>query len=332
MASQGLQGNVFVDFRAQLLERMQRVQEAITQLGPTPELLSLVNEVESALGRMKDGTFGFCETCHDPIESDRLLADPLLRFCLDHLTSRQQRALEQDLELARRIQTSMLPQRGITFDDWEIDFFYQPAEIVGGDYCDLIVSDNVPGVTFVAGDVSGKGVAASMLATHLHGLFHSLSRFQLPIEQLMEHANRLFCESTLAAHYATLVCGQTHANGELELCSAGHFPALFIQASGVTRVPANTVPLGLFCSLDMETTRLKLQGGDSLLLYTDGIVEAMQGDREYGIDRLCELVGRMHSASAQEIIAACLGDVRVFLRGTPADDDVTLMVIRRKLA
>lgn len=319
-----------VDFRSQLQERMRRVQSAIEQLGPTPELMNLVNEVESALERMKNGTFGLCEVCREPIEDDRLLADPLLRFCLSHLTSSQQRALEEDLELARRIQSCFLPQRGIAFDDWEIDFYYQPASMVGGDYCDLIVSDQPPGVTFIVGDVSGKGVSASMLATHLHGLFNSLARFQLPIDQMMEHANRLFCESTMASHYATLVCGQTLANGELVLCSAGHFPALWIQPKDVKQIPANTVPLGLFCSLHMEPTRLQLQSGDSLLLYTDGVVEAMTAGEEYGIERLADIARMNRDRSPRELLNACLADLRAFLRDTPVQDDVTLMLVRRK--
>ncbi len=324
------QPNVFVDFRQQLLQRMQRVQAVIELLGPTRELLSLVSEVEAALERMKAGTFGLCDVCHDPIEEERLLADPLLRFCLEHLTTREQRALERDLELARRIQSGLLPPRGVAFDDWEIEFYYQPANIVGGDYCDLIASDHSPGVTFIVGDVSGKGVSASMLAAHLHGLFHSLARFQLPVGQMMEHANRLFCESTLATHYATLVCGRTESAGRLEVCSAGHFPALCLQRDEVRQIPANTVPLGLFCTLDMSTTRVTLNPGDLLVLYTDGIVEAMSGGTEYGIERLTKVARSNRDRPPRELIQACVDDLRSFLNTSQPQDDVTLMVVRRK--
>jgi sigma-B regulation protein RsbU (phosphoserine phosphatase) len=323
------QSSLSLDFRAQLVERMQRVQHAIEQLGPRPELLNLVSEVESALERMKNGSFGLCEVCRENIEADRLVNDPLLRFCLEHLTANEQREFERDMELAGRIQAALLPQRGITLEEWEIDFRFQPAGVVGGDYCDLIPTDDPPGVMFLVGDVAGKGVSASMLATHLHGLFHSLARFELSIEQFMEHANRMFCESTLASQFATLICGRTFADGHLELANAGHFPALLVQENRITEIPASTVPLGLFCSLQMNTVRLDMQHGDSLLLYTDGVIEAMRDNVEYGIPRLSGIAATCRNARVGEFLNTCIKDVHAFARTATLQDDLTLMCIRR---
>src|SRR6185369_2759205 len=112
------------------------------------------------------GTYGYCEVCKDPIEADRLLADPILRFCIDHLTPAQQHDLQEDLKLAARIQKGLLPQ-AISFDGWEVCYHYEPAGVVSGDYCDLIPSQSGD-LYFVVGDVSGKGVPASMLMAHLH--------------------------------------------------------------------------------------------------------------------------------------------------------------------
>ena len=134
---------------------------------------------------------------------ERLIANPLTRLCLDHLSPKEQRALEDDLELAARIQTGLLPQPSQKIDGWEIAYHYQPAGIVSGDYCDLISSDD-QSLLFVLGDVSGKGVAASMLMAHLQAMFRTLISINLPLEEIVERASRVFCESTLPTHYATL--------------------------------------------------------------------------------------------------------------------------------
>ena len=134
----------------------------------------------------------------------------LVRFCLDHLTEKELRAHEQDLELATQIQVRLLPARAITTRDWETHYRYEPAGVVGGDYCEVVASGDGNSLFFALGDVAGKGVAASLLMTHLSAIFRSLLSLQLPLAEVMSRANRLFCESTSATHYATLVAGAHH--------------------------------------------------------------------------------------------------------------------------
>lgn len=109
---------------------------------------------------------------------------------------------------------------GLRAGGWETSFHYEPVGPVSGDYCDLIPSDGQ--LFFVLGDVSGKGVAASMLMTQLHALFRSLTKMALPLGQMVSQANRVFCESALAGQYATVVCGQAKPTGEVEIHNAGH--------------------------------------------------------------------------------------------------------------
>ena len=164
--------------REQLIDRRQKLEVAAIGYRNDGELTRLLREVDSALQRMDNGTFGICDVCHDPVETERLIADPLTRLCIDHLSPNEQRALEDDLALAGQIQTGLLPQPSQKIDGWEIAYHYQPAGIVSGDYCDVI-SDGEKSVLFVLGDVSGKGVAASMLA-HLQRCFAlDLGRFTL---------------------------------------------------------------------------------------------------------------------------------------------------------
>src|SRR6266851_10016148 len=90
--------------RGQLLDRRHRLEDAVRQPDDSGRLRMLLEEVDSALARIEDGSYGICESCHDTIECDRLIADPLVRFCLDHLTRDEKDALERDLQLAAQVQ------------------------------------------------------------------------------------------------------------------------------------------------------------------------------------------------------------------------------------
>jgi sigma-B regulation protein RsbU (phosphoserine phosphatase) len=203
--------------REQLIDRKVRLESALMNVHGDEGLLGLLGQVDAALDRVEAGVYGLCEVCHDTVESDRLLADPLVKVCIGCMGPDERRALEDDLELAATIQRGLLPERNLQVDGWHASYHYQPALHVSGDYCDLITTPERQ-LYFILGDVSGKGVAASMLMAHLHAMFRTLISVGLPLKQLMERASRVFCESTLPTHYATLVCGR--ADDCLSACSA----------------------------------------------------------------------------------------------------------------
>jgi sigma-B regulation protein RsbU (phosphoserine phosphatase) len=294
-------------------------------------LLDLLQEVDSAVERMDHGTYGICEACHDTLGNERLLNDPLAQMCLDCLTGEEQRALERDLELASRIQRGLLPQADTRFQDWRIHYQYKPAGVVSGDYCDVIPSSTGDGkVIFLLGDVTGKGVAASLLMTHLHAMFRSLAGIGLELDKLVEMVNRLFCESTIAGQYATLVCGRIGIDGEVEIASAGHFPALLVSKTGVKRIEATGLPLGMFTTSSYAVRRARLEPDDSLLLYTDGISEARDpSGSEYGIEGLSLAAGEKYGLTPDALVAACIKDLERHSAGTRQADDQTLMAIQR---
>lgn len=315
--------------REQLIDRRHKLEDAAVGFQRPAELTRLLGEVDAALDRMDLGTYGTCEVCHDTVESERLIADPLTRFCIDHLTPRQQRALEEDLELASQIQTGLLPQPSQKIDGWEVAYHYQPAGPVSGDYCDLIRGED-QSLHFVLGDVSGKGVAASMLMAHLHAMFRTLSSINLPLEQMVERASRVFCESTLPTQYATLVCGRASTSGEVELCNAGHLPPLLIQEGKVTSIAATGLPVGVFCSESFTVNRVHMSKGDTVFLYTDGLSESLDGTgNEYGPERLAQLLIESNHLSPDSIISLCRQELLAFAGGRPPRDDLTLMAIRR---
>ena len=319
----------FDPLREQLLDRRQRLEVAVSTIDEAPELKRLLEEVGTALERMDDGTYGLCDLCHEPVETDRLIANPLTRLCIDHLTPSEQRVLEEDLELAARIQTGLLPDSSYRVDGWEVAYHYQPARLVSGDYCDLMGAD-CEGLHFIMGDVSGKGVAASMLMAHLQAMFRTLVSVKLPLDQLVERASRLFCESTLPTHYATLVCGKACASGAVEICNAGHLPPLLVRQGKVTQIDATGLPLGIFCSEKFSLSRFEMQQGDTLFLYTDGLTETRDGAQgEYGIERLSRLLSEHHDQSPRALVDSCVRELNRFCAGRPLVDDLTLMALRR---
>jgi phosphoserine phosphatase RsbU/P len=312
----------------QLEERKRRLQQAIALTPQNGGFAALLREVDSALERMDKGTYGLCEECHEPVEKDRLITDPLVCYCLDHLTQLQRAALQRDLDLAAAVQRNLLPQPNLRIDNWETSYHYSPVGPVSGDYCDLIPSDGQ--LFFVLGDVSGKGVAASMLMTQLHALFRSLTALRLPLGQIIAQANRVLCESALVGQYATLVCGQVSATGELEIHNAGHLPVIVCGRAGTLKIESMGFPLGMFCEGEFSVSHLKLETGDTLFIYSDGLSEADGAGEEYGVDRIARLVQEQNGRQAAELIAACLDDLRAFTGGGPQTDDLTVLAIQRR--
>ena len=314
--------------RSELVKRREKLQSVLSSPGADASLAQLLNQVDSALDQMDGGTFGLCEECHESIEADRLLADPLLRFCLDHLTQEERRALEGDLGLAARIQRGLLPRTDIHTAGWEARFHYEPLGLVSGDYCDLI--ETAGALIFAVGDVAGKGVAASMLMSHLHATFRSLIGVGLSLAQMLESANRIFCESTIAGQYATLVFGRASASGEVELVSAGHCPVLVSRGQTVERLDATGVPLGMFCSSHFCSHKTQLHPGNHLVVYTDGLSESHNSaGEEYGVERIAGHVGKNYHLTPQSLVAASLADVRGFAAGARRTDDLTILVLQR---
>jgi len=311
-----------------LNERRDRLQETIKYVPDPVKLFSLLQQVDSALERIDNGSYGICDVCHDPIETDRLIMDPLLTVCLDHLNQHQRKALEQDLELAIKIQRNLLPENHLSVNGWDFCYHYSPAGTVSGDFCDFIKLDN-ESVLFVLGDVSGKGISASLMMSHLHALIRSLLSTNLPVNEIVTRVNRLFCESTLSTHYATMVFGKANKTGSIEICIAGHNPPLLIKNGNVDILKATGIPVGLFSQSEYELVTIDFQKGNSLILYTDGLTEASVNEVEYGEERLREQLIKSGNSSAKRIIDNILTDHKSFLNNSSPFDDITITVMTK---
>ncbi len=314
--------------RQQLTERRNRLEESAKNLPEPVKIYRLLQQIDRAIERLDKGSFGICEVCHDPIEADRLAHDPMITVCLDHLNSEQRRALENDLELAAKIQRGLLPKQNIIVNGWEFSYRYQPAGIVSGDFCDFIPLDD-HNIFFVLGDVSGKGISASLMMSQLHALIRSFLTFGLSLNEMVRRTNRLFCESILSNNYATMVFGKASSGGEIEVCIAGHNPPFILKENEVIKIKANGIPVGLFCNSDYSVSKYNLNPGNTILFYTDGLTESHSNGTEYGEERLLENFLKSARQTPDLILDQLFHDHRTFLNGIKASDDVTAAVLKK---
>ncbi len=313
-----------------LLARRQQLAE-LAQARREQRLVDLLRRVDGALASLEIGDWGICAVCHEHIGEERLETDPLIRVCLECLSAEERQSLERDLEAAARLQRSLLPPPRLVHGGWELAFLWEPRGAVSGDHVDLLRPrrDDEP-LHLLLGDVVGKGVAASLLQSHLHALFRALAAPDLPLGELLARVNRLFFEATTGASYATMVAARLHPEGRVELANAGHPRPLLADARGVRPVEGAGLPLGLFAGSGYESRDLSLRGGETLVVYTDGWTEATAGDdEEFGIGRAAAALRRAARLPPGEVVAACRREMEAFLDGRPRTDDLTLLALRR---
>jgi sigma-B regulation protein RsbU (phosphoserine phosphatase) len=314
------------DLRSELINWRRRLES--TDARNNFELNGLLREIGAAIERLSQPeSYGVCQVCHDLIGQAAMNADPLAKTCLNCLTPAQLSELEDDLNRAWLIQGELLPKQNFKFNGWEVSYHYEPAGPVSGDYCDLVSTESGE-LYFLIGDVSGKGVAASLLMTRLHAIFRSLIGSRLQVSELVERANHLFSDTTMRPYYATLVCGKASPDGQVEICNAGHCSPLFIQNGALTAIAATGFPVGMFCEEHYESAHLQLDKGDRLLLYTDGLSEARdRANQEYGSLRLRSFLNESVQLPASTVVKRLVADAREFSSGLPIVDDLTVMAI-----
>jgi len=327
--------------RSQLAERRSRLDQLVTEVEDPRDLVRLLDQVDRALDRLALPSFGECAVCHGHFDDRELLDNPLATYCLCDLSDAQQRMLERDLELAWRIQASLLPPASLSAAGWDAHYRYQPLGTIGGDYCDLLPQSAGAAnyLYFLMGDVAGKGVAAALLMSHLSATVRSLVRAGAGLEELMLEANRTLRKYSPEAHYMTLVGGRARSDGRVEILNAGHTPPIVLRKNRSESISSTAPPIGLFdrttdsdAGLDgPQVVELALEPGDTILLYTDGLTEASNAQEEdYGSARLMQLGARLRGSDPTRLVAECLKDLKTFLGGAPRSDDLAVMALRRE--
>jgi sigma-B regulation protein RsbU (phosphoserine phosphatase) len=316
--------------RNDLLSRRNRLVR-LSDWDRTGEIARLLGEVDDALERIDRGTYRTCDSCGGSIERECLDADPCRRVCLECLSSSERELLEADLALAGELQASMVPRGERSMPGWKAFVQSRAAGTVSGDFAGLVRLPGGEQVSFIVGDVSGKGVSAGLLASHLQALLRSLAGSAGPLPRRLERVNRLFTAVTPTQAYATLIWGVVDGDGRGEVVNAGHPPALIVGRNGSHGVESTGVPVGLFPGVRYSGIPVELEPGERIVLYTDGVTESTDaGDQEYGVDALQTLVSRTDLDRAPDEVAnRYLADVARHRSGLRHQDDLTLMVLRR---
>jgi sigma-B regulation protein RsbU (phosphoserine phosphatase) len=239
--------------------------------------------------------------------------------------------LEQDLHVASEIQQRFQPASAPQVPGYELQGISFPCYEIGGDYYDFIQRDN--GKLIVAlGDVSGKGPAAALLMSSLHAAVHAHSDTHSSLAKTIGAVNRYLVESIPANRFVTLFYAELDPkDGSLAFLNAGHNPPLIVHTGGtMEQLAAGGLPLGIMANADFREGKTRLHPGDVLVIYSDGVSEAVnpQGE-EFGPTRLYEVVARNLDASAAGIRDRIESALTKFCQGTPAADDITLVICKR---
>lgn len=247
----------------------------------------------------------------------------------------QEERIKQELQIAREVQNSFLPTETPDLEGLDIAALCQPAYETGGDYYDFIQLDDHR-VALTIGDVSGKGIQAAFYMTFTKGILHSLCRETDSPAELLKKANRLFCDNARKGTFISLVYGIIDLQEKTFTFSrAGHNPILHLQAKNgkLNELQPNGLGLGLTrnASFDdnIKEVQLDLEEGDLLVLYTDGIVEALNETHHfYGGNRLLEQLKKQRNKTSREILDVLSEDVSAFIGSAKQHDDMTIMVVK----
>ena len=237
----------------------------------------------------------------------------------------------QELDKAREIQEGLLPKKIPQVRGFEIAGAWQPASVVGGDYFDVLkFSERRVGICI--GDVVGKGLPAALLMANLQASFRAFAGDGVSPGMLVGKLNEVNCNNIAPDKLVTFCyCTIDTSENRLTYANAGHWPPiLFHKSREAVPLREGGAPLGIFSNRVYENTALALESGDRLVLYTDGLTEAMDSAKqEFGERRLIELCSRNVALSASDLLAAIRKDVTLYCGGN-FQDDFTLVVVAAK--
>lgn len=241
---------------------------------------------------------------------------------------RERQRMEAEINIARDIQQALLPRRFKNYPNLEVAGCNFPCLSVGGDYFDVFpIGDGR--TAFLIADVSGKGLGAALLTTMLQGALSGMTLGAEPA-RVFNHINRFLCDHAEVGRYATMFFGVMDPQGHLEFINAGH-PSPYMIRKGKAETPftEGSYPVGLVPEAEYTAACLKLEPGDTLVLFSDGVTEAMDPDEEmFGMARLGELLHDKSDVPLEHLEKCVLESVENFVRGARQADDVTLLLVR----
>lgn len=242
----------------------------------------------------------------------------------------EKQKLEKDLEIARNIQKKLLPQKIPSSNIFEIVAFNKSARMVGGDYYDIIkISDSK--ILFAIADVSGKGVPAALLMANIQAFLKSITKMNLPLAEATNLLNDLVAENTSNGSFITFFWGILDENDKsLTYVNAGHNPPLLIRTNEIIKLKKGGMILGVMQTiLPYQSETIEVKENDLIVLFTDGITEAMNKNwEEFSDERLEKIVVDNSSLSAKSLLVKIQDEINEFTSGAEQSDDITSLIIK----
>jgi serine phosphatase RsbU (regulator of sigma subunit)/pSer/pThr/pTyr-binding forkhead associated (FHA) protein len=247
-------------------------------------------------------------------------------------TLAERQRVEQELAVAEETQRTLLPRTLPEFDPYRIRAFSKATRHLGGDFYDFIPAGEDQ-IALVLADVSGKGIPAALLSSLALGAINTEYSVSAHPAIVLNGANKLLCRKTPSNRFVTLFLCQLGRDGSGEYISAGHNTTFIYRASGggLEELGAGGMPLGMFPFAQYDPAGMRLEPGDLLVVYSDGLTDAENpAGQEWGEERLRELILTTGPNGAEALEAALLGALDQFTKGAPQTDDITLMIVERQ--
>lgn len=302
-------------------------------------MVSAYGDMNNIRTAMNNGAFDFATKPIDLEDLSRTIEKAIeeINFVRKSQSEHSQlESIKSDLAVAGEIQQAILPRKFPPFNEYKtfVDIFASmtPAKDVGGDFYDFFVIDENR-IGFVIADVSGKGVPASLFMAVSRTLIRATGLRGIPSDECLTYANRLLCNESLDSMFVTMFYGiYDTKTGEIDYTNAGHNPPYLLRRDNtVEPLPlSKNIMVGVFDDFVFESSKLSLNEGDALILYTDGVTEAFNEKREmFGESGLEKTLKSVPGAGSQEIIEAIIEDVKDFSGNEPQSDDITILTLKR---
>lgn len=301
-------------------------------------VVSAYGDMENIRTAMNRGAFDFITK---PVNFDDLeltINKALGEFLAIRLWLREHDQLvsiQHDLNISREIQQAILPQKFLPIPDepnFDVYASMVAANEIGGDFYDFFLIDKHR-LGFVIGDVSGKGISAAIFMAVSRTLIRATGLKGDSVSECMRYVNQLLCQESVSSMFVTVFYGELNAlTGEVVYVNAGHNPPYILSSNGIREVEmTNGLPLGVMEDFNFESKKIQLKNGEQLLLYTDGVIEAVnQEQTAYGEKKFENFLKQNLNLPVETIIKKSFAEVSEFAGVAPQSDDITLLGITFK--
>lgn len=235
--------------------------------------------------------------------------------------------LDQEMRIAAVIQQALLPKGTHVGRQFDLAASTLPCRSIGGDFFDYM--DGPGGFAFALGDVAGKGPPAALLSALVQGILTALGRISQGPAVTVSHVNEGLFQRAIESRFVTMFYGRLDEQGHVTCCNAGHNPPIIVGPDRVVRLERGGPILGLFAGVPFEEETVPLKPGECLVVFSDGVSEALSATgEEFGDDRIIAAVRSSLGQNAETVLDDLIAAVKAFATGAAQNDDVTALVIR----